>query len=393
LGVLIPWDRKGTGNQNQRKTPVVAGLVRRGKKPLLRLIGLLVIAGVYWGMKSACHKEVYLHNPEIITEDGTLPAMYARGGLLFLDEKGLSFWSNGNFEIDLPFKPAQAMVAGTGVAYIWENNLHMVFPGHMPEALRSVIANEKFLPYDGQWPVLTFHPSDGGVVGESWVIMATDGRGNITWSAKLPCTPYVAKGQDGYMAVASYDLSSGGSSYLALISAGTGKVYWVKKMPCGFWREIYITSKLAVVCVFDRSVFLYDKDGNMSWSYEFDGDVISAAYDRGMLCVSYQVQGPWYKNLLRKSRVVVLNEAGEICWTRSYRDSNVKAYNTGFAGVTGFAVTGDGFLHILSGLNGAINKRFGFSGIPLYCENGVLFHMEGPVLKSTTLVETGDGRE
>ena len=42
-------------------------------------------------------------------------------------------------------------------------------------------------------------------------------------------------------------------------------------------------------------------------------------------------------------------------------------------------------MHILSGLNGAINKRFGFSGIPLYCENGVLFHMEGPVLKSATL--------
>ena len=34
-------------------------------------------------------------------------------------------------------------------------------------------------------------------------------------------------------------------------------------------------------------------------------------------------------------------------------------------------MTGDGFAHIV-GLNSAINKRFGFSGIPLYCENGVL---------------------
>ena len=58
-------------------------------------------------------------------------------------------------------------------------------------------------------------------------------------------------------------------------------------------------------------------DGNMSWSYEFDGDVISAAYDRGCFAYHIKYRGRGIKPS-PESRVVVL-KAGEICWTEVTR--------------------------------------------------------------------------
>ncbi len=175
-------------------------------------------------------------------------------------------------------------------------------------------------------------PSEEGSFGEVWIV-STAGLEGYQSQWAVPSAPIMAYHEGRQMFVATVDIETGGEVALYCYVRGDASEKWSRRLGSGMWRNLLV-NKNSIAAVLDTGVKSYSFSGDVLWSLDVPGKVMSADLLGDTVVLSWAAFGEDLQDLSSYSGILAVSQNGDVLWRRYIQGNSLKviAHENSFSG-------------------------------------------------------------
>ncbi len=320
MSVIAPWQKKNPGlNAVPRLPPSNVGKPK-AKRVWVVLILLFLVAAYL------CARLImaYVLQKALVCQWEEARLLCAMGDRYVLETPSAFQVGSVKGTVDEVPKDADdtAMLTTHGLVIADLSRLWLA-QGECRDELMHLQPGTKMLRHNNQGEIVMAVPSQEDSYGETW-ILCTAGLEGSQYQWVVPSVPIMTQSLGTQMFVATMDIETGGTTGLYCFVQGETQKKWSRSLGFGMWRHLLVNQN-CILAVLDSGIEAYSFDGDLLWSFDAPGKVVSADLSGDSVVMTWMSSGGNLQDLSSRSGVLLMSKSGEILWRRSMPGRFLKA--------------------------------------------------------------------